>query len=67
VIVDAPPVLATAAAEAFAAHTGVAIMFVVDHATRRRNVAKALHRLELINGNIAGLVLNRDGPALGQY
>jgi len=67
VIVDAPSVLATAAAEAFAAYAGVEIVFVVDRASRRRNVVKALRRLELINAGIAGLVLNRDGPALAHY
>jgi Mrp family chromosome partitioning ATPase len=61
VIVDAPPVLATADAEALAAHPGVEIVFVVGRASRRRNVARALRRLELINAHIAGLVLNRPG------
>jgi capsular exopolysaccharide synthesis family protein len=67
VIVDAPPVLATAAADAFAAYAGVQIIFVVDRASRRRNVVKALRRLELVNAGIAGLVLNRDGPAPAAY
>jgi capsular exopolysaccharide synthesis family protein len=67
VIVDAPPVLASADAEAFAAHSSVEIIFVVDRTSRRRNVAKALRRLELINAGIAGLVLNRDGAAPNYY
>ena len=66
-IVDAPPVLATADAEAFAAFAGVEIVFVVDRASRRRNVVKALRRLELINAGVAGLVLNRDGAGAGYY
>jgi capsular exopolysaccharide synthesis family protein len=66
-ILDAPPVLATADAEAFAAYAGVEIVFVVDRASRRRNVVKALRRLELINPGIAGLVLNRDGAGPGYY
>jgi capsular exopolysaccharide synthesis family protein len=67
VVVDAPPVLSTADAEAFAAYDGVEVVFVVDRASRRRNVVKGLRRLELINAGIAGLVLNRDGPSLGHY
>jgi capsular exopolysaccharide synthesis family protein len=60
VIVDAPSVLATADAEAFGAHADIKIVFVVNRTSRRRNVTKALRRLELVNGRIAGLVLNRD-------
>jgi capsular exopolysaccharide synthesis family protein len=67
VIVDSPPVLATAEAEAFAAYDGVEIVFVVDRESRRRNVVKALRRLELIDSGIAGLVVNRDGPSLDYY
>jgi capsular exopolysaccharide synthesis family protein len=67
VIVDAPPVLATAEAEALTAYDDVEIVFVVDRASRRRNVVKALRRLELIDAGIAGLVLNRDGPGLAHY
>jgi capsular exopolysaccharide synthesis family protein len=60
VIVDATSVLATADAEAFGAHADIKIVFVVNRTSRRRNVTKALRRLELVNGRIAGLVLNRD-------
>ena len=60
-VIDTAPVLATADAEAIAAHAGVEVVFVFDHASRRRNVAKALRRLDLINARIAGLVLNRSG------
>ena len=61
VVVDTPPVLATADVEGIAAHSEVEIVLVVDRASRGRHVAKALRRLELINAKIAGLVLNRDG------
>jgi capsular exopolysaccharide synthesis family protein len=60
VIVDAPSVFATADAEAFGAHADIKILFVVNRTSRRRNVSKALRRLELVNGRVAGLVLNRD-------
>lgn len=61
VVLDTAPVLAAADAEAIASRTGVDVVFVFDHASRRRNVSKALRRLELINAKIAGLVLNRSG------
>ena len=64
VVVDTPPVLATADAEAIAAIQGVEVVFVLDPASRRRNVSKALRRLELINARIAGLVLNRSGEPI---
>jgi capsular exopolysaccharide synthesis family protein len=60
VIVDAPSVLATADAEAFGAHADIKIVFVVNRTSRRRVVTKALRRLELVNGRLAGIVLNRD-------
>jgi len=67
VIFDAPPVLAAADAEAIASHVGVQVVFVVENKSRRRNVAKALRRLELINAKVAGLVLNRSGHPVVYY
>ena len=64
VVFDAAPVLAAADAEAIAARTGVEVVFVFDHGSRRRNVSKALRRLELINAKVAGLVLNRSGDPI---
>jgi non-specific protein-tyrosine kinase len=61
VIIDTPPVLATADVEGIASLSDVEVVLVVDRASHGRNVAKALRRLELINAKIAGLVLNRDG------
>lgn len=66
-IFDAPPVLAAADAEALASHVGVQIVFVVEKSSRRRNIAKALRRLELINARVAGLVLNRSGEPVLYY
>jgi capsular exopolysaccharide synthesis family protein len=68
VIVDTPPVLATADAEAIAALDGVEVVFILDASSRRRNVMKALRKMELINARIAGLVMNRSGEpvAYGQ-
>ncbi len=64
VVLDASPVLATADAEAIAAHVGVQIVFVVDELSRRRDVAKAFRRFELTNARVAGIVLNRSGDPI---
>lgn len=61
VIIDTPPVLATADAEGIAAHSDLEFVFVVDRASHARTITKGLRRLKLINAKIAGLVLNRDG------
>lgn len=61
VVFDAPPVLATADAEAISARPAVQVLFVVDKRSKKRSVAKAIRRLELIDARIAGIVLNRSG------
>jgi capsular exopolysaccharide synthesis family protein len=61
VAIDSPPVLATADAEGIATHPGVEVLFVVDRSSRRRGVRKALRRLELIEANVEGILLNREG------
>lgn len=61
VVCDASPVLATADAEAIATHPGVQVVFVADEESKRRNIAKAFRRFELINARVAGIVLNRSG------
>ena len=68
IIIDAPPVLAAADAEALASHAGVQVVFVADgSASRRRNILKALRRFELIHARVAGIVLNRSGDPLIYY
>jgi capsular exopolysaccharide synthesis family protein len=67
VVFDAPPVLAAADAEALAAHAGMQVVFIVDGTSRRRNVTKALRRLELIRARVAGLVVNRSGEPVVYY
>ena len=61
VIVDSPPVLATADVEGIASHGGVQLLFVADRHSRGRSVLRAMKRLDLIEADIAGIVLNRDG------
>jgi capsular exopolysaccharide synthesis family protein len=61
VVVDTPPVLASADAEGMAAHSDLEVVFVVDRGSRRRDVVKAVRRLERLTAQIAGLVLNREG------
>jgi capsular exopolysaccharide synthesis family protein len=61
IVIDAAPVLATADAEGIAARSDLEVAFVVDRSTRRRNVVRAVRRLERLEAQFAGLVLNRDG------
>jgi succinoglycan biosynthesis transport protein ExoP len=61
VVVDSAPVLASADAEGMAAHSDLNVVFVVDRGSRRRDVVKAVRRLERLTAQIAGLVLNREG------
>ena len=61
VVVDTPPVLAASDAASMAAHTGADVALVVSHKGRKRHVARAISKLELVGANIVGLVLNREG------
>lgn len=61
VVLDSPPVLSAADAAGLASHAGVEVVLVVKRSGRRRTVAKALRKLELIEANVAGIVLNREG------
>jgi capsular exopolysaccharide synthesis family protein len=61
VVLDSPPVLAGADAAGLASHKGVEMVLVANRSSRRRNVMKALRKLELIEANVAGIVLNRHG------
>lgn len=66
VVVDTPPVLAASDAASMAAHTGADVVVVVSHKGRRRHVARAMTKLELVGSNVVGFVLNREGR-LSQY
>lgn len=61
VVIDSPPVLIAADAEGFATHSAVDVVFVAQRSTRKRVIVKALRRLELIEANVAGIVVNRQG------
>jgi capsular exopolysaccharide synthesis family protein len=61
VIIDAPPVLGAANAEALSSHQGVTIVMVVPTNGKRRPLTDALRRLDLVEANVAGIVLNRAG------
>lgn len=61
VVIDAPPVLASADAEGLASHAGVDVVLVVSPSSKRRMIMKALRRLEMIEAHIAGIVVNRAG------
>jgi capsular exopolysaccharide synthesis family protein len=61
VVIDAPPVLAAADAAHLATHPAVDVAFVVTSAQRSRKVSRALAKLSLVNANVLGFVLNREG------
>lgn len=61
VVLDSPPILTAADAAGLASHQGVDMVLVVNRSSRRRGVMKALRRLELIEANTAGIVVNRQG------
>ena len=61
VVVDTSPVLAAADAEGISSHSDLELVFVVDRASRRRNIVKAVRRLDRLSARIAGVVMNRDG------
>jgi capsular exopolysaccharide synthesis family protein len=61
VVVDSPPLLSAADAAGIAALPGISVLLVVDKGARRRVIRNALRKLELVNANVAGAVLNREG------
>jgi capsular exopolysaccharide synthesis family protein len=61
VVVDSPPLLSAADASGIAALPGVSVLLVVDKGARRRVIRNALRKLELVNANVAGAVMNREG------
>jgi capsular exopolysaccharide synthesis family protein len=61
VVIDAPPVLLAADAPSIAARDGVGALLVVDHNARRRHIGNAVRKLRLMEANLLGLVVNREG------
>jgi capsular exopolysaccharide synthesis family protein len=61
VVIDTPPVLAAADAAHIAAHPSADVAFVVTSRQRSRRVSRALAKLALVNANVLGFVLNREG------
>jgi capsular exopolysaccharide synthesis family protein len=61
VVIDSPPLLSSADAAGLATHPGVDVVLVTRKSSRRRQVLKALRKLDLIEANVAGIVVNREG------
>jgi capsular exopolysaccharide synthesis family protein len=61
IVIDSPPVLSAADAAGLASHAGVEVVVVLKRAGRRRTIRQALRKLELIDAEVAGVVLNREG------
>jgi capsular exopolysaccharide synthesis family protein len=61
VVIDSPPVLIAADAAGIAAQDGVGAILVVPRNARRRHVGNAIRKLRLMDANVLGLVVNREG------
>lgn len=61
VVIDSPPLLSAADAAGISSLPGVSVILVVDEGARRRMVRRALRKLELVDANVAGAVMNREG------
>ena len=61
VVIDSPPLLSAADAAGIASLPNVAVLLVVGNGARRRQVRSALRKLELIDANVSGAVMNKDG------
>lgn len=61
IVIDTSPILAGAEAEAIAAYSESEVALVVSTDSRRRDVVRALRKLELTGAHIAGIVQNRLG------
>ena len=61
VVVDTPPILEAADAANLASRPEIDVALVINSKGQRRAVSRALKKLELIDANVLGLVLNREG------
>ena len=61
VVIDSPPVLSAADAAGIASHPGTDMVIVAKRSGKRRPLVKALRSLELIEANVLGIVVNREG------
>jgi capsular exopolysaccharide synthesis family protein len=61
VLVDTPPVLEASDAATLAARPDVDVTLIVNGKGKRRPVLRALRKLQLIDANVLGLVVNREG------
>lgn len=66
VVMDTPPVLPTADAAHLAADPTVNVVFVVTKKQGTRRVNRAVAKLQLVNANLIGFVVNREGQ-LSEY
>ena len=61
IVIDTPPVLEASDAAALAARQDVDVALVVNSKGRRRPMLRALKKLELVDANVLGMVLNYEG------
>ena len=61
VVIDSPPVLIAADAAGIASQEGIGALLVVRRHAKRRHVGNAIRKLRLMDANVLGLVVNREG------
>jgi capsular exopolysaccharide synthesis family protein len=61
VILDTAPLLSAADAGALATLPNVDVVLVIDQSAKRRTILNAMRKLQLINANVLGVVLNHEG------
>ena len=59
VVLDAPPLLPVTDAAVLSRHVGGVVLIVGSQKTRQQDVQKSLDALEMVEGNVCGVVLNR--------
>ena len=61
VVIDSPPILASADTTGLASHRGNDVVVLARLSSRRRPLMRALRKLQLTGANVVGLVVNGDG------
>ena len=67
VVLDSSAALSAADASGLASHPGTDVVMVVNQAGKRRQLVSALRRLTLIEANVLGLVVNREGTLAADF
>jgi protein-tyrosine kinase len=61
IVIDTPPILEASDAATLAARTDVDVALIVNGKGKQRPVLRALRKLELVDANVLGLIVNYEG------